>query len=946
MAEQILQRSSTEMYIEDQTKYAVIVDRRRALPMAIDGLKVVQRRILYAAFKEGMTSFNKRQKSAALTGEVMKNFHPHCLHGSTVVYLANGKTTTMKDLYDNQRDAHILAYDTATHKTVPAIAHSFRIGQYSKKIYHIVLGNDNEILCTGNHRFLRWDRVWVAAEDLKDGDMLFSESLSIGSSNIEDRFEICINIVVEELEEEIPMYDFTVDGLENMMIPIQKTKDDKMIFIFAHNSESYSSIVTLAAWYKNKIPLIYGHGNWGNLMGDSAAAQRYTECALSQFGYECIIGELSESPNVVNWQDTYKRDKIKEPEYLPVKVPILLVNGCAGIGVGLVSNILPHNLAEVIDATIMVLRDPTSNPILVPDFCQACEIIDTDWVGINTTGSGKVKVRGIIKEEKDKKGDITLVISSLPDNVTTTQVYESILNQVEKKQLPMVKDVFNLLDDYEKPHIRIQLKQGADPAYIKQVLYAKCGVQKTESVDFQVVAPNGIDIRRMSYKEYLLSFIDQRMAIKFRLYCNKLQKLMTRYHYVYAFTRVLESGQIDSIISMIKKSKDTEEQMIEKVIKLVDVSDIQAKYILQANLAKLSKANLLRYKEECKELVKTIESLKQVVLDEKGVYIKAEIEKELLDIRAKYGTPRLCKVISKEEGSNIPKGIFKIVVTERNFIRKVPDVDKVGVVRKDNPKFIIRVDNVDNILLFDNKGKVFNLPASKIPISDKNSPGTDVRALVRNLTSDIIAVFDEEILKKISKSRNKHYFTVLTKSNTIKRLDIEDFLTVGASGLIYSKIRPEDEIVNVSLVANGLDLVVCSDRKALRMRSNDVPLYKRNATGAKAMTTNEPMEGLTVIYPDSSFIVAVTRNGKFNKFEINMFSCHARGGKGQNVLKLDATDNIFGIYAANDNDIIRLITSEGIEEVRVADIKLKSPIASGTKMVKTKGVIVKADVVR
>jgi DNA gyrase/topoisomerase IV subunit A len=186
----------------------------------------------------------------------------------------------------------------------------------------------------------------------------------------------------------------------------------------------------------------------------------------------------------------------------------------------------------------------------------------------------------------------------------------------------------------------------------------------------------------------------------------------------------------------------------------------------------------------------------------------------------------------------------------------------------------------------------------------------------------------------------------LTKSNTIKRLDIEDFLTVNQSGLIYSKIKPEDEVMNVSLVPHNLDVVICSDKKALRIKSDDIPLFKRNATGSKAMDTVEPIEGLTVIYPESNYIVALTKNGKCNKFDINMFQRHARARKGSNVLKLDKTDEIFGIYAANDSDVIRVITSEGVEEIKVADIKDKSPLAAGTKMISSKGIIVKADVMR
>lgn len=788
MAERIVERSSAEMYMEDQCKYAIFVDRRRALPELRDGLKTVQRRILYVAYQQGMISPNKREKSTSLVGELMKHYHPHG------------------------------------------------------------------------------------------------------------------------------------DGV-------------------------YQSIVTLASWYGNKMPLIYGHGNWGNVSGDGAAASRYTECSLSPFGYEVLLQELSESQNVVNWLDTFKRNGIKEPEYLPVKVPLLLVNGCAGIGVGIAVSIPTHNLGEVIDATINLIHNPNYDPILIPDLCQACELVDADWKMISHTGNGSFKARGKIEVEENKKGNLVLHIRSLPDGVSTGSVYEKILKMKEAGQLPMLKDIFDVLDKEGRPDIQIVLKQGSDPGYIKQVLYAKTEVQKSYSVNFEAVDVDGISVRRFGYKEYLMSFLKQRMAIKFRLYCNKLQKGMTRYHYIDAFTKVLESGQIDKIIDMIKKSEDDENTMVEKIIKMCNVTDIQAKFILDANLKKLSKSNLKAYREERQKLQDNILMWQNIVTDD-GSYIMKEIEQELIDIKAKYGTPRLCNVIDKAEQNDIPKGTFKIVVTEKNYIRKIPDVEKINIVRKDNPKFILKVDNAENILLFDNKGKVFNLPVHRIPITEKSAAGTDIRILIQGLTADIVAVYYVPTLKKISESTLKHHFVVLSKFNAIKRLDIEDFLAVSPSGLIYSKIRPEDEVVGVVLAPHNLDLVVCSDKKALRYPVEDVGIVKRNAVGVKNMDTDEPIESLTVVYPETEWIVVVTKNAKFNKFSSEMLERHHRAQKGCQVIKLDSNDQIFGIYAANEQDNIRLITSEGVEEVPVAEIKAKSKIAAGTKMTKSKGIILKADVVR
>jgi DNA gyrase subunit A len=588
---------------------------------------------------------------------------------------------------------------------------------------------------------------------------------------------------------------------------------------------------------------------------------------------------------------------------------------------------------------------PNTNITLIPDLCQPCDIFGGDWDKISATGTGSFKVRGKIITEQNKNGSYTLHIISLPDDVSTTSIYDKILEMVEKKQLPMIKDIFNALNG-ELPDITIHLKQCADPEYVKQIIYSKTSVQKTVTVNFQAVGTNGIDIERFSYKDYLLDFIDGRADTKFRLYCNRLQKVMTRFLEVDAFVKVLQSKEFDKIMNMIRKYNGTDsEPIIEFMIKTCKVTDIQAKFILNRTLPQLSKGHLKRYIEERDDLDKKQKIYLNYVTDD-GTLIKNEIIEELKALKKKYNTPRLCRVIDTSHENDIPSGAFKVVITEKNYIRKIPDVDKVGIVRKDNPKFILKVDNAENLLIFDNKGKVFNLPIHKIPITDKQGAGTDIRILVKNLTSDIAGVLYEPILKKISKSRNKHYLTVLTKYNNIKKVDIEDFLNVSLSGLIYSKLKPEDEVVGIALVPHNLDIAICSGHKVLRCKLTDVPLNKRNACGAKAMSTTEPVNGLSVFYPDATDIVVVTRNGKFNRFAVDLLSCNKRAKSGHKVIKLDSTDEILNVYGVNESDTIRVLTTEGVEEILVKDIKVKSSIAAGTKMIKSKGVIVRADIVR
>lgn len=778
------------MYKQDQAKYSVVVNRRRAIPSIKDGLKPVQRRVVYGAYKDGLIKPSLKDKSASLVGLVMKKYHPH------------------------------------------------------------------------------------------------------GDSSI------------------------------------------------------YDTIVTLVDWFKTKYPLFYGKGNWGNVGGAGAAAQRYTECALSNFGYDVLIDLLTQSENIVDWLDTYKRNGDKEPEYLPAKLPLLLINGSFGIGVGMIFNVPSHNLGEVIAETRALIKNPKHKVVLIPDLAQPCELIGNNWEEISESGSGSFKVRGKIITEQDKKGNYVLRIISLPDMVTCEAVYEKILSMISDKQLPMIKDLNNVLKNAH-PNIIIKLKQGADPEYVKAILYAKAGVQTTVSVNFEAVAPNGIDIKRYSYKEYLNTFIDDVTTTRFRLYCNRLQQVMTRHHRVDAFVKVISSKKLDQIINMIRKYSGTDpEPIVEYIIKNCGTTDLQARFIIDTKLSRLSAGYLKGYKEERAKLEQDINRYLAAVTDD-GSIIRKEIYDELGELSKKYNTPRLCTVINSDKANDIPTGTFKVVITERNYVRKIPDVDKVGIVRKDNPKFIRRVDNAENLIIFDTKGKVFTLPVHKIPISDRNSSGVDIRILIKNLTSDIVNVFYEPNFKELSKPKyGKHYLTVVTRSNTIKKLNIDDFLNIGPSGLMYSKIRPEDQVVAVELVPANLDIAIWSGKKALRCSLKDVPLFKRNATGSKAMGVSEPINGMSVIYPDTTHIVVATKNGKFNRFDAALFAPHARGCKGSNAIKLDTTDEILGIFGVNENEIIRVLTSEGIEQVAVSDIKVKSNIAAGTKMIKSKGVIIKAEAVK
>ena len=695
----------------------------------------------------------------------------------------------------------------------------------------------------------------------------------------------------------------------------------------------YDAMIVLGQWWKTKMPLIYIHGNYGTIMGDGAAAMRYTEGRISDFCFDAIIGDLKESKNAVDWKDNFDRS-CKEPEFFPVKVPILLVNGTFGIGVGISTNLPSHNLVEVIEATRKLIKNPNADVVLVPDHCQPLEIFNTDWKAISDNGFGAYKVRGIV-ETSEEKGYPIIYIKSLPDMTTTEQVIAKLNDLIVKKQLPMVHDALDLSKD--SVCIKITLKKGSDPYYVIETLYNKCGVQANVRVNFQAV--DYIDPKRFSYKEYLLNFIDFRMTTKFRMYCNMYKNVATKVHKYETFIKVIETGTIDKIINDIKKQNTMELHDLEELlIKKYNMTDIQANYILCTDFRKLTKGYLKWYKAEYAKLNPMKEFYKRAITDN-GEIILHEIDDELAEVAKKYGTPRLCKVIEPVSENNIPKGTFKVVVTEKNYLRKIPDTDRVTIVRGDHPKFIARVDNAENILLFDNKGKVFKFPVHKISITDKSVAGTDVRILNKNLTADIINMVYEPQLQHIHDKGRKHYIVTVTRDNVIKKMELEDFLNVNTSGLRYTTLKGTDEVVGITVCPADLDVVVYSKVKALRIPLSQIPLVKRNAAGSKAMNTSEPIEGISIIYPDADSIVVLTDNGKVNKFPITGLPQHTRGKVGNSVIKLDPGDSIHSIYGTREADKLRILSAGETVEIPVSEIKLKSGIATGQKVISTKPVI-------
>ena len=713
------------------------------------------------------------------------------------------------------------------------------------------------------------------------------------------------------------------------------------------HSGTYPTFKTMINWFEIKQPMMIGQGSFGTVSGEVASAQRYTECCLSPFGLECVCGALYYNNEVVDWNPTYD-NKHMEPQYLPVKVPLLLINGIlGGIGTGIKADLPSHNMGEVIDATLRLIDDPNAEVVLIPDHCLPCDIIDTDWKNICNKGYGSYRARATMIVSHDKNDYPYITITSLP-MYGTNNVVNKIDEGIAAGKFPQIIDVNDESKNDYGVRIVIKLKKGTDVNFVKEALYKYTPCEQSFRVNFEAVY--GTELVRLSYKSYLELFIKFATDNKIKEYSARHYVVSTKLHKLDAFIKIVGSPDIDKIINLIKKGKtNSDNELIELLISKYRLTDIQASYIINAQIKQLSRGYLDRYKEEFNKLSKEESWLEGRIANDK--LIKEDVKNELIMLRNKYATPRICKVIKVSNLGNIPEGTFKIIITENNYIRKIGENENVNVIKGDRPKFVLTVSNLENILLFDNKGRVFKLPIHRIPIMAKNEPGIDVKGVIKGLTADIISVIYEPTVTKLAALKQKVYVAILSKNNTIKKLDIQDFINVPPSGIIYSKINQDDDIVDTQLVSDNMDLILYSDSKALRIASTDIVLLKRNTIGTLGMGGQHgPMEGMSIIYTDhknpTKYVIVLTESGKVNKFSVAGFERSQRNKAGSRVIDLGRGDRIKTIFGASDNNTLNIITTGSNISLPISQIQMMSSVSKGIKVTQNKtDVVIRASIV-
>lgn len=662
----------------------------------------------------------------------------------------------------------------------------------------------------------------------------------------------------------------------------------------------YDSMVRMAQDFAMRYPLINGQGNFGSMDGDAPAAMRYTEARMMALAEE-MLSDLDKE--TVDWMDNYDATR-KEPRVLPAKAPNLLLNGTLGIAVGMATNIPPHNLTEVVDATIKLIDEPQSTTedllefVKGPDFPTGGYIYDWNTIKqVYATGKGPVVMRGKT-EIIEEKGQHKIIITEIPYQVNKASLLEKFAELVKEKRIEGVRD---MRDESDKDGVRIvvELKKEGLPNKILNQLFKYSQLQETFHVNMLALV-DGIEPQVLNLKNMLEYYIRHRQEVITRRTVFDLNKAKDRAHILEGLKKALD--HIDAIIATIKKSETTEEAHKALMTKF-KLSDKQASAILVMQLRALAGLERKKINEELKEKYALIEELESLLKSEKK--IRNVIKTELGEMKDKYGNERRTQLVKQPIGEFkaedlIPEEQAMVIITKSGYVKRLPpDTYKtqgrggkgvIGITTKDEDvvEWLQTTNTHDDILFFTTKGRVFATKVYELPEGSRTARG---QALVNflELPSD---EFVSSILT-ISKKTQAKYLVLATKNGLIKKTPIEEFAKVRRSGLIAINIKAGDKLMWVK-ASTGDDEVIFSSVKgqAIRFDEKDARPMGRTAAGVRGMRLkkDDTLISMDLVNKkdnmDNVQLLIVTENGLGKKTDLKQYKKQKRGGSGIKTLKV------------------------------------------------------------
>ena len=718
------------------------------------------------------------------------------------------------------------------------------------------------------------------------------------------------------------------------------------------DSSIYGALVNMAQDWSTRYPLVDGHGNFGSVDGDGAAAMRYTEARLSKISME-MLADINK--DTVDFQPNFDETE-REPVVLPARYPNLLVNGTSGIAVGMATNIPPHNLREVIGAVVKIIdniieedRDTTIEELLEivkgPDFPTGATILGTRGIEeAYRTGRGKIRVRAVTNIETLPNGKSRIIVTELPYLVNKARLIEKIAELVREKKIDGITDL-NDHSSREGMRICIDLRKDANANVVLNQLYKHTQLQDTFGVIMLcLVAVNGsLQPKVLTLPEMLKYYLAHQEDVVTRRTKYDLNKAHERAHILEGLLKALDN--IDEVIRIIRGSRSVQVAK-QELMDRFELTDVQAQAIVDMRLRALTGLEREKLEAEYAELMEKIRKLKAILAD-RNTLLRV-IREEILAISEKYGDDRRTAIgfdaydISMED--MIPRENTVITMTKLGYIKRMTvdnfrsqnrggrGIKGMQTLDDDYIEELMMTTTHHYVMFFTNTGRVYRLKAYEIPEAGRTARGTAIINLLQLMPGERITA-----VIPISKFEEGHYLMMATRKGLVKKTPIQDYANVRKIGLAAISLRDDDELIEVKATDDKKDVILVTKYgQCIRFKENDVRSTGRVSMGVRGINLLDGDEVVAMqLNTQGYYLLVVSENGMGKRTSISEFTCQNRGGKGVKCYKItEKTGNVIGAKAVNEENEIMMITTEGIIiRLQCSDISILGRITSGVKLI-------------
>lgn len=714
------------------------------------------------------------------------------------------------------------------------------------------------------------------------------------------------------------------------------------------DSSIYGALVNMAQEWSTRYPLVDGHGNFGSVDGDGAAAMRYTEARLSRISMEMLADINKDTVDFMpNFDDTEK-----EPVVLPSRFPNLLVNGTTGIAVGMATNIPPHNLKETIHAVVKIIdnrvledRETSMEELLEiikgPDFPTGAMILGTTGIEeAYRTGRGKIRVRAVTSIEPMNNGKNRIIVTELPYMVNKAKLIEKMAELVKDKKIDGITDI---RDESDRTGMRIciELRRDVNPNIVLNLLYKHTQLQDTFGV-IMLALVNG-EPKVLNLLDMLKNYLIHQEEVVARRTRYELNKAQERAHILEGLLIALDN--IDDVINIVRHSKSVQEAKAH-LMERFGLSDLQAQAIVDMRIRALTGLEREKLEQEYKALMERIEELKAILADEKRLL--QVIREEILMIAEKYGDDRRTSIgydeydISMED--MIPKTNTVICMTKLGYIKRMSvdnfrsqhrggrGIKGMETIEDDYIEELLMTTTHHYLMFFTNDGKVYRMKAYEIPETSRTARGTAIINLMQLQPGEKITA-----VIPISEYQDGNYLFMATKKGIVKKTHIREYANIRKTGLSAIHLREDDELIEVKKTDNTKDIILVTKYgQCIRFHETDVRSTGRNSMGVIGMNLTDGDEVIGMqMDTQGEYLLIASEKGLGKRTRMEEFSSQNRGGKGVKCYKItDKTGYLIGIKAVNDENEIMIITTEGIIiRMKVEDISILGRVTSGVKLI-------------